>query len=206
MSFLFKVEWTICCTASPTIIRPCGRCGQAVPFQSTGKFRLNANGSKLDAWLIYSCTNCGKTWNRTVFARKPVAIVPMKDLAALQYNDPVFAEQLARAPLKTAGGLEKPASGFTLISRRLTCAENANGSGLLILRNPDLGRIRLDQVLARGLKTNRKEVARLIETGLVRVQSQSKKAIRRPVPAVLNIEVQTARVPDWVKMADGELD
>ena len=205
MSFLFKVEWTIHCSASPSIIRPCGRCGQAIPFRSTGKFRLNANGSKLDAWLIYSCTTCGKTWNRPVFSRKPVASVPKKDLVALQSNDPDFAEHIAWSPLKEAGGQEKPAEGFTLTSRRLACAETANGSGLLIVRNPGLGRIRLDQVLARGFKTNRKEVARLIDTGLVRVQTESIKAIRRPVPAVVNIEIEATKAPGLVSMTDGVL-
>ncbi|WP_246662655.1 DUF1062 domain-containing protein [Rhizobium sp. P44RR-XXIV] len=58
------------------------------PFRSSGRIRLNANGRKLDAWLIYKCTDCDKTWNRTLFERRNVRDLSQSTLAALQNSDP----------------------------------------------------------------------------------------------------------------------
>ena len=48
----------------------CSRCRGIKPFRCSEKFRLNANGKRLDAWLIYRCASCDNTWNRPVLERR----------------------------------------------------------------------------------------------------------------------------------------
>jgi len=57
-------------------------------FRSSDKIRLNANGRRLDAWLIYKCLACDKTWNRPLFERQNVRDIDPAILHALQSNDP----------------------------------------------------------------------------------------------------------------------
>lgn len=38
-------------------------------FVSAGKFRVNANGRRLDIWLIYRCEKCGRTLNVPIYER-----------------------------------------------------------------------------------------------------------------------------------------
>ena len=36
----------------------CGGCGKKQEFVNSGKFRVNANGNRVDIWLIYRCKKC----------------------------------------------------------------------------------------------------------------------------------------------------
>lgn len=206
MSFPIKVEWTISCSASPAVIRPCARCGGASPFMSTGKFRLNANGNKLDAWLIYSCQTCHKTWNRPVFERRPVGSVSKSELEALQSNNSDHARRIAREPLKGGISCAPPEGDFTLLARPGRACGETSDSTLIVIRNPDKARVRLDKVLACGLGKNRKDVLRLAEAGLLRIQDASARALRRTVPDVVTVEVSLAAGQDVTFFTTGQLD
>jgi len=83
-----QVRWTITPETEPQPWIACGGCGTLRPFRCSNKIRLNANGRKLDAWLIYHCLTCGKTWNHALFERRNVRDVAPKLLAALHSNDP----------------------------------------------------------------------------------------------------------------------
>jgi hypothetical protein len=70
MSNTVSIAWTIIAHTEPQPILNCSRCSGARPFRSSGLFRLNANGKRLDAWLIYRCAACDNAWNRTIFERR----------------------------------------------------------------------------------------------------------------------------------------
>ncbi|WFU10213.1 DUF1062 domain-containing protein [Rhizobium sp. CB3090] len=88
MCNILKVRWTINPRTAPKPWIACSGCGCHKPFKSSGKIRLNANGKKLDAWLIYKCVGCDKTWNRTLFERQAIRDLNPPTLEALQGNDP----------------------------------------------------------------------------------------------------------------------
>ena len=81
----------------------CGGCGKKQEFVNSGKFRVNANGSKVDVWLIYRCKKCKHSWNLTVFERISPSKIPPELYAlilandedtALRYgNDPAFLKR-----------------------------------------------------------------------------------------------------------------
>ena len=57
------------------IQRNCAGCGKSNVFFNTDCFRVNANGNKIDVWLIYQCKDCKHTYNLTVYERqKPESI------------------------------------------------------------------------------------------------------------------------------------
>jgi hypothetical protein len=90
-----RVRWTIVPLTAPQPWLVCSGCGGLKPFQASGKTRLNANGRKLDAWLIYKCLACEKTWNRSIFERRNVRDIDPAVLDALQSNDPQWIRREA---------------------------------------------------------------------------------------------------------------
>ncbi len=53
--------------------RHCGSCREVRAFESSGRFCVNANGKKLDVWLIYGCLRCAYTGNRSIERRRTEA-------------------------------------------------------------------------------------------------------------------------------------
>ncbi|ASP33803.1 DUF1062 domain-containing protein [Labrenzia sp. VG12] len=206
MSLIINAEWTVHRSEAPSILRPCGRCKCTRPFESTGKFRVNANGNRLDAWLIYSCTSCNKSWNRTVFERKPVGRVRQADFAAMQSNDPEYAERIARLPKSGEGGLGPQKAGFSLTKRCGGLARDMRCAALLRILNPKREPVRLDRVLAHGLSVGRKDVAMLVDAGVLHIQNAPAKPLRRPVLHEMTLEFHAGQDADLAPIVARLLD
>ncbi|WP_348648881.1 DUF1062 domain-containing protein [Rhizobium sp. P38BS-XIX] len=88
MCNILQVRWTVTPKIPPQPWIACSGCSRFKPFRSSGKIRLNANGKKLDAWLVYKCIDCDKTWNRTLFERRTIHDFDPQTLEALQHSDP----------------------------------------------------------------------------------------------------------------------
>lgn len=71
----------------------CGGCGKKQVFINTGKFRVNANGSRVDVWLIYRCTKCKHSWNLAVYERKKSAKIISDKYKRFFENDSELAYQ-----------------------------------------------------------------------------------------------------------------
>lgn len=68
MSYCRKM-YNIIPETSYKIIRNCANCGRKSEYINTNCFRVNANGNKVDVWLIYQCERCRHTCNLTVYER-----------------------------------------------------------------------------------------------------------------------------------------
>ena len=95
MSTILRAIWTVTPTVAPQPQLHCRRCGAVSNFVSSGKIRVNSNGKKLDAWLIYKCATCESTWNRPLLERRPVSLLEPAYLRALQGNDQELADNIA---------------------------------------------------------------------------------------------------------------
>lgn len=158
MSAIAVVRWTLApIPVHP--VRPCPRCGAPRPHRPTGRARLNANGRRLDAWLLYVCVRCERTLKVPVFERQPVSAVPAGLLRALEANDPAV---LARLALERLGGADVEVRGDPVPTDRTTH---------VVLEVPAGVRVRLDRVLALGLPASRSEV---------RVRTHDDRALKRP--------------------------
>ena len=152
------VTWHLRVAAAPAVLRDCPRCDQRRRFLSSGRFRVNASGRRLDVWLIYRCTGCDFTWNRTVHERVTPAELGAR-LPRYEHND----EALARAIACDIGGLDLAApdadgaaDGAAVVARPALVP----GSALEItLRVAPGAVVRLDRVLARELGWSRSQLA-----------------------------------------------
>jgi len=191
MSSLIRVEWTLVWKARLTVARPCGRCGQLRQFASTNKFRLNANRSRLDAWLIFACQSCGHRWNREVMKRKPVSAVPSDLLSALQANDQALANALAADAAGCTGRPHEPPE-FDLQMRLVPSrAQTAGRAAVLCIRNPGRVPVRLDRVLSTGLGLPRRDIKRLVTNGDLIVAGGARNTFRKVLPPYLELMINT---------------
>jgi hypothetical protein len=114
------VVWRVVALAAPAWVRPCFRCpGSTARFTATDRFRVNANGGRVDVWLLYACDGCEATEKRRLLHRVPVDAIEPARLDAYHHNDaalarahafelPVHAElphRVERPPLPAAGAL-----------------------------------------------------------------------------------------------------
>ncbi len=91
MSYLKKIEYKIMPRKSFRVIRNCSGCGKKTHFINTERFRVNANGNKIDVWLIYQCENCKHTCNLTVYERQKPSSIPQEEYQAFLRNDEEMA-------------------------------------------------------------------------------------------------------------------
>ena len=71
----------------------CGGCGKKQEFLNSKKFRVNANGNKIDVWLIYRCKKCKHSWNMTIYERKNPNRIPSDIYEVFLCNDEDIAAQ-----------------------------------------------------------------------------------------------------------------
>ncbi len=59
---------TLQVSSLPRFIKTCPRCKHPY-YENSGCFRVNANGKRLDIWLICRCEHCKTIWNLSVYER-----------------------------------------------------------------------------------------------------------------------------------------
>ena len=96
MSYLKKIEYEMIQKESFFVIRNCSKCGKKTHFKNTKKFRVNANGNKLDVWLIYQCEQCKHTLNLAIYERQKISSIPKDEYTRLLDNDEQLAELYGR--------------------------------------------------------------------------------------------------------------
>jgi len=179
---ILHIEWTIKPKNPPRPILACSTCGGARPYRSSGRIRLNANGKRLDAWLIYKCVDCDGTWNRTIFERQSVRSIDPATLEAMQASTPDFVAQLefdADALRGMAGRIEEDPQAD--IGRRIVLAAADWKRIEIALILPSPASLRLDRLLAAELGLSRSRLQKLFETGEIAARPDRKDALRRGI-------------------------
>lgn len=70
----------------PRFLKTCPRCKHE-SFENSGCFRVNANGKRLDIWLICRCAHCKTIWNLSICERVDRAALTAGDLCGYFAND-----------------------------------------------------------------------------------------------------------------------
>lgn len=192
-----QVRWTIVPKIAPQPWIMCGGCGGLRAFQSSDKIRLNANSRKLDAWLIYKCTTCDKTWNRSIFERKNVRDIEPSVLEALQSNDPhwVRAETFNLEALKKKSQRIDEFASFE-IRKELLRADPGWIRLEIELSVPFSASMRLDRLLASELQISRSQLGRLYESGLLQANSDRTDMLRRRIKDGLRLTIDQSNLDD----------
>lgn len=167
MTGTHSLVWHLGPASPPRPHHHCSACGTTRPFQPSGKVRLNANGRRLDAWLVYKCVVCDRTWNLPVMHRRPLARIDPADLHAMQHSDPdwVAARTSDLSLLRRHASRIDPACPAQTPAPPLP-ADDAVEVQITILAQPYTGE-RLDRCLARALGLSRSQFMALHRAGCI---------------------------------------
>jgi hypothetical protein len=173
--------------------RHCPRCKLRRRFASSGKFRVNAQKKRIDAWLIFRCTICDDRWNWPIHERRPVGALDPAELDALMRNDPALAARHGWVALQAGNVRAAPDAAV-----QLTVLEPATGAteAIEIVVTVAGASLRLDRLLAQALNLARREIEDLAETAAMTVMPAASKALRRPAIDGQRITIDLARCPD----------
>ena len=205
------VRWTLIPKIAPQPWLACSGCGGLSAFQSSDKIRLNANGRKLDAWLIYKCTGCDKTWNRTIFERKNVRDIDSATLEALQSNDPdwIRAETFNLEALRRKSQRITEFAEFEIRKELLREAQDWNHLEIELSVSFPTG-ARLDRLLASELRVSRSQLSALHEAGLLKTNPDRSDVLRRQIRNGLRLTLDLSDLSDskraWKARAVGAGD
>ena len=177
-----RVRWTIIPQIPPQPWIACSGCRGLRPFKSSGKVRLNANGRKLDAWLIYKCLVCEKTWNGPIFERQNVRDINPVVLEALQSNDPhwIRSEMFNLGALRRKSQRIDEFDDFQIEKEILYKADNWTRLEIE-LSAPFPISIRLDRLLSSELKVSRSRLQILQGEGVLQVIAGRADLMRRRI-------------------------
>jgi hypothetical protein len=218
MSNVLRVRWTIIPQIAPQPWLNCNRCGRLKLFESSGRVRINAQGKRLDAWLVYNCTSCKNSWNRPIFERRNVRDLEPPLLNALLRNDPDYVRRLAFDVEDLRRKCERVAEfpAIDVHKEALNASMSPPDMLELLLVAPFPVGVRLDRLLATELGLSRTRIEELTASGILRISTAGVRALRRPVRdqtivqiglSSLGVEIDAeavaGRVPRIGSAADG---
>ena len=169
MSYLRKIEYEIVLKDSFLIIRNCPKCGRKSHYINTKKFRVNANGNKLDIWLTYQCAECKHTLNLAIYERKKASSITKEEYQCFLDNDEQLAErygkdmQLFRT---NKADIDFDRLHYGVIKLHETKEISGFGEQIIItVKNPNQMKIRSEKQIAMVLGLSRNQVKSLLEKG-----------------------------------------
>lgn len=177
MSYANTLEYKIVPTETYKIRKMCAGCGCKQIFKNKECFRVNANGNKLDVWMIYGCEKCGHTYNLPIYERIQPTKIPKEEYEKFLVNDAELIFQIGTN--KTIFSANKAEILRNEIEYQLIdLTENKCEIDIskeqrinIKLENAYELSIREDKVVAFILGISRKEAKRLITENIVVVQS-----------------------------------
>jgi hypothetical protein len=207
MSDALRVQWTIIPGSAPEPWLNCTRCRGTTRFRTSGRIRVNANGKRIDAWLIYKCTSCDSTWNRPVLERRHVSTIDPQLLASLQANDPELSRRFAfekwRRKLKVAPFDDATVLKETVLKETVR-KEVVSGSARPVDRLeivcvvPEATGLRVDRLLSTELGLSRSRIRNMQDAGHL---AACPDGLRRPLRDGLQVRLDLRGVHDGDKIA-----
>lgn len=179
MSYLTKIEYEIVLSDSLPVIRGCSKCGVKTRFRNTKKFRVNANGNKLDVWLIYQCENCKHTLNLAIYERQKVTSLAKDEYMRFLSNDEELAERYGKNMQffrKNKADIDFEGLNYDFVKlheENSDCGEQI----LLTIHNPYQLKIHPEKQIAEVLGLSRSQVKKLVEQGEIKLEKSSLQSI-----------------------------
>lgn len=181
MSYLRKIEYKIVLEDSFRVIRNCPKCGKKTPYQNTKKFRVNANGNKLDIWLIYQCAECKHTLNLAIYERRKASSIPKEEYQCFLDNDEQLAETYGknmRLFQANKADIDFDKLRYGLVKLHETIESSEIGEQILItVKDPYQIKIRPEKQIAMVLGLSRNQVKSLLEKGDIELKMELPQSI-----------------------------
>lgn len=186
---VLRVQWTVIPRTPPEPWIKCSGCGGPKPFRSSGKIRLNANGKRLDAWLIYKCSDCGGSWNRPILERRNARDIDPAVLEAVKAGDPDWIRTQAFDVSSLRRHAQRIDEFADVEVRKVALGEDFDDWTVLdiALFVPLATNLRLDRLLSRELGLSRSRLQSLHGAEKLRIVPEGKHKLRRPIRHGLGI-------------------
>ena len=172
MCYLNKIEYEIVLNDSLSVIRGCAKCGTKTRFVNTKKFRVNANGNKLDVWLIYQCENCKHTFNLTIYERQKVSAISKEEYRCFLSNDEQLAEMYGKNMQffrKNKADVDFERLDYDFVKLHETSSNGGfEGQVEVTIHNPYQLKIRLEKQIAGALGLSVSHVKKIMEQGEIK--------------------------------------
>lgn len=171
MSYLSTITYRIVPDMTFPLIRSCSGCGCKRSYISTNSFRVNANGSLLDVWLIYQCPECKHTYNLPVYERiRPEKIDKQEYLHFLE-NDSETAfhyglDKTLMAKCRAEIDWDKVSYHFEMLS------EQKQNASCYIVQNPYQLKIRPERIAAQILRLGRNQIKKMLQTETIEIRQE----------------------------------
>lgn len=194
MSYLKRMEYNLVLQESFSVIRNCSGCGRKTNYKNTKMFRVNANGKRLDVWLIYQCENCKHTFNLAVYERRKVSSISEKEYKCFLNNDEELAIRYGRTISlfqKNKAEINDKQISYQFIKvQETTDTNHCSDQTLLIIKNPYCLKIRPEKQIAEILGLSRSQLKKWIDQGAINIDSISLQSVSVYVNlSVLNIDL-----------------
>lgn len=198
MSGTLRIHWAIAPAIAPRPLINCNRCGGVKAYRCSGKFRVNANGKRIDVWLIYRCVDCDNSWNFGIFERCNRRDIEPALLQAFESNDPALARRHAFdvvALRNRVGRVEEFPD--VAVDRRMLGNRPQDTTALELQLGLEVPTsLRLDRLLAGELGISRSRLQLLEERRALVVDPGGTKALRKPAREGTIIRIDLAGEPD----------
>ena len=176
MSYLKKIEYKIILKDSFWVIKSCPKCGRKTHFKNTKKFRINANGNKLDIWLIYQCAECKHTLNLAIYERQKVSSIPKEEYQHFLENNEQLAEiygKNIKLFLKNKADIDFSKLDYDIIKLHETIENSEFGEQIWVtINNHYKLKIRLEKQIAMALGLSRSQIKSLLEKGEIKLEME----------------------------------
>jgi len=179
MSYSKMTEYKIMPEESFKIIRNCSGCRCKKIYHSTDHFRVNANGNRLDVWLIFQCERCRHIYNLTIYERVNPLDISSEEYERFLENDKNLA--LYYGSNKHLFIKNKAEIAWDKIMFRLECITGQNKSAepkivqageSIVIYNPFGLKIRSEKLAAEVLHITRNKVRELEKHGLIELRRE----------------------------------
>lgn len=167
MSYFKEIEYKILPNDSYKIIRNCSKCGCKTKYINTDKFRINANGNRIDVWLIYQCEKCRNTYNLAIYKRVAPSAISGDEYDRFMANDIVLASEYGNKKTlfaKNKAEIDLEHISYNIIQQGETLPQ---ANDYIIIKNPFELNIRVDKVLSEILHKTRNQIKQLMKDEMI---------------------------------------
>ena len=172
MSYLEITEYRVMPETAFKIIRNCPGCTEKTHYRSTGSFRVNANGKRVDIWLIYQCEKCRHTYNLSLYERTNAADIPPGEYEKFQAND--VGQAFYYGTDKGVFRRNRAEIAWEVIPYRLESVSGSEKTGRRVyVDNPRALKVREDKIAAEILGISRNQVKELIRDERLEILKES---------------------------------
>lgn len=177
MNYTEKEYW-IKAEKSFEILHACGGCKKKQSFVNTGCFRVNANGNKLDVWLIYQCKKCRHTLNIPIFERISPSKLDRELYEKFLENNAELAEQYGKSfsflkSRKLEVDLNSAAIALYDENGKADESDSVISVDRIVVHNDSGLKLKNEKLVAMVLKISRSAAKKLIDENKISLSAES---------------------------------